>query len=396
MAQEREVAIVGVYNTEQFKLSERSPLDFYMEGLNGALDDAGLTIKDVDGWFGGPFTGGNGLEGGQSAANIAYQFNQPVNYASDAHGSAALVEAIDAIRSGRFETAVVPMGMSRANPDGRVAEWTRPTNEFTEWTGSITAGQMGLQMRRHMHEFGTTAEQMGAVCANVRNNGHLNPEAVMTGRGPFTAKDITDSRMVADPFTMLMCSIVSDGGSCFVLTTAERARDCKHEPVWALGAAAQTFYPSYFEAPTLVPNKVLPTRMKDAFERAGVRHDDVDLVQIYDHFASGLIMEYEAMGFCEVGEGGAFVAENSGLDDKFPTTTDGGNLSYSHSGMPMNYKVVESVRQFRGDVPNMCPDWQNGNHTYNREVCRAVRDPKMAVTCGALVGAFDFAIIAKD
>ena len=395
MAQERDVAIVGVYNTEQVKLSERSPLDLMMEAVNGALGDAGLTMKDVDGWFGG-FPGGNGLESAQASANIAYQFNIPINFYSSNTASSAMVQAIGAVKTGQLETAVVPMAMSRANPDGKVAEWTRPTNEFTEWTGSITAGQMGLQMRRHMHEFGTTAEQMGAVCANVRNNAHINPEAVMTGRGPFTAKDITDSRMVADPFTMLMCSIVSDGGNCFVLTTAERARDLKQDPVWVLGGNSQTYYTSYFEAPTLVPNKALPARAADAFARAGVRHDDVDMVQIYDHFASGLIMEYEAMGFCEVGEGGAFVAENTGLDEKFPTTTDGGNLAYSHPGNPASFKIVEAVRQFRGDVPDMCPDWQNGNHTYDREVCRAVRDPKIAVTCDALVGAFGFGIVAKD
>ena len=393
MAQQRDVAVVGVYTTEQVKLSERSSLSLTMEAVNGALDDAGLTIQDIDGWFGN-FEGGN-LRGSGGAANIAYQFGIPIHYAGAGSGAGALLEAAAMIRAGLLHTAVVQIGMSRANPDGRVAEWTRPTNEFTEWTGSITAGQMGLQMRRHMHEYGTTLEQMGAACATVRNNGHINPEAVMVGRGLFTAQDILDARMVADPFTMLMCSLVTDGGSCFVVTSGERARDLKQDPVWMLGGASETHYTGYFEAPTLVPLNS-QAHMIEGFERAGVRHEDVDMVQVYDHFASGIIMEHEVLGFCEVGEGGPFVAENIGLDDDFPTTTDGGNLSYSHPGMPMNFKVIETVRQFRGDVPDMCPDWQHGNHTFDRSICRKVRDPQLSVACNPIVAGFAYALLAKD
>lgn len=146
MPKARDVAIVGVYTTLQERFSPRPPLAITMEAVNGALDDAGLTIKDLDGWAGG-FTGGTGL--GPSAANIAYQFNIPLHFFSNNSGTGALIEAAAYIREGLAETIAIPVGMSRPPLDGRVAPWTRPTNEFTEWTGSITPAQMALQMRRH-------------------------------------------------------------------------------------------------------------------------------------------------------------------------------------------------------------------------------------------------------
>lgn len=392
MARARDVAIVGVYTTRQERFSPRTPLSLMMEALNGALDDAGMTIKELDGWLGG-FEGGNGRGG--AGANVAYQFDLPLHLSGNSSGSAALLEAAAAIREGIVETVAIPMGMSRPALDGRVAPWTRPTNEFTEWTGSITPGQMALQMRRHMHDYGTTLEQMAYGCATVRNNGYKNPDAIMFNRGPLTTEDVLNARIVADPFTLLMCSIVNDGGSCLIVTTAERARDCKKAPVWVLSGASETRYTGYFEAPTLEPLQARGHLMK-AFDRAGVTPQDVDLVMLYDHFASGIIMEFEVMGFCEVGEGGPFIMGNIGLDDKYPVCPDGGNQSYSHPGSPMNFKPIEAVRQFRGEVKDLCPGWAEGVHTYDRSICRKVRDPHLAVTCNPLVGGFSYAIVAKE
>ena len=136
--------------------------------------------------------------------------------------------------------------------------------------------------------------------------------------------------------------------------------------------------------------------MLAAFGRAGVTHDDIDLVTTYDHFASGVLMEYEAAGFCEVGDGGAFCAENIGLDQRFPVSPDGGNLGYSHCINPYNLRIIEAVRQFRNDVPDLCPNAHLGEHTYDRSICRKVRDPKLAVACGPFTGAFSMSILAKE
>jgi acetyl-CoA acetyltransferase len=277
-----------------------------------------------------------------------------------------------------------------------MAPYTRPTHEFTEWTGSMTPAQFALIARRHMHEFGTTAQQMASVAATIHNHGRLNPEAVRFGQAPSTPDSILAARMVAEPFTVPMCSLVNDGASCLVVTSAARARDCRHAPVWVLGGAYETRGNSYFEAPSLHMLDSRP-RMVEAFARAGVAHDATDIVMCYDHFAHGPIMQMEALGFCPVGEGGRYVPEVMGLDGAHPVCPDGGNLAYSHNMVPYNFKQIEIVRQFRGDVPDLCPRAAEGIHTYDRALCRKVRDPRLAVACGPLTdGRHSFVLLGKD
>lgn len=393
MPKPRDVAIVGVYATEQERVSQRTSQEISMEAILGALDDAGLTMDDVDAYYGMTFPLGSGQ--GATDGNVSYQLNRPLSIVTQLSGAMALLQAAAAIRDGLCEVAILGSGNSRAASDGSVVDWTRPDFEFTEWTGSMTPGQMAMQMRRHMHEFGTTPEQIAHGCAVIRNNGNINPDAVMFKRGPYTTADVLEARMVADPFTLLMCSIVNDGGNCVVVTSAERAKSCRHEPIWVLSGSMQHRYKAYFEVPTL---DMLNSRghMLHGFARAGVAHDDVDLVMVYDHFASGIVMQYEALGFCEIGEGGPFVMENVGLDDPFPVCPDGGNQSYSHPGNPYNFKIIEAVRQIRNEVKDLCPESAAGVHTYDRSICRKVRDPKIAAACGPLTGRHSFALLAKD
>ncbi len=376
----RDAAVVGVYTTKQERVSTETPLALTMEAVNGALADAGMSIRDVDAWF------------GQFPGSLSRQLNIPIHHMGSSTGSAAVTEAAALIRAGLIETAAIPIGMARGPADGKVAQWTRPQLEFTEWTGEMTPAWWAIQMRRHMYEFGTTLDQMAYGCATVRNNGHKNPNAIMFRRGPYTPEDILSARMVADPFTLLMCSIVNDGGSCVIVTSAERARDCKKAPVWVLGGSTEQRGSGYSEAPSLDGLQVRDHHIK-AFKRAGIAHRDIDIAMLYDHFASGIIMEFETMGFCEIGEGGPFIQGRIGLDDMFPVCPDGGNQSFSHPGAPMNFKIVEAVRQFRGEVPDLCPDWAKGVHTYDRALCRKVKDPKLAVTC-AVYGSI--ALLAKD
>jgi acetyl-CoA acetyltransferase len=247
-----------------------------------------------------------------------------------------------------------------------------------------------------MHEYGSTRQQMAHIAAEIRNHGHINPGAVLFGRGPWTPEDVLAARMVADPFTLPMCSLVNDGASCVVVAGAERARDCRQAPVWVLGGAMRYQGNSYFEAPSLALMEGRE-QLIDGFRRAGIRHDDTDIVMCYDHFAHGPILQLETLGFCVPGEGGSYVPEVMGLDAKHPICPDGGNLSYSHNMIPYNFKPIEIVRQFRGDVPDLCPGWERGEHTYDRRLCRKVRDAKLAVACGPQTEArHSFVLLAKD
>jgi acetyl-CoA acetyltransferase len=372
----------------------RTTLDLTRDALLGGLADAGLSVDDVDGFMGQSFPGGNGL--GAAPGNVATQLGHGMAVVLPYVGAQGLLYAGAAIQSGLAEVVALVHGFAQPPPPspGGVTPYTVPEYEFTTWTGSFTPAQFALQMRRHMYEFGTTPEQMAQGCAVIRNCGTINPDAVMFGRGPYTAGDILASRMIADPFTLLMCSLVNDGGSCVVVTTAERARDCRHQPVWLLGGAMEQRYTSYYEVPTLKPLQTR-RRMLSAFERAGIDHASVDQVSLYDHFASGIIMELEALGFCQPGEGGPFVLEQAGFDG-LPLSTDGGCLAHSHPSNPYNMKIIESVRQLRNQVRDLCPGSERGVHTYDRTICRKVRQPRVAVVAGPMTGVFSCALLAVD
>ncbi len=390
----REVAIVGVHMTPQGRQLGRSSEDLMAEALSGGLADAGMGLDDVDVFANVTFPDGNGL--GVAPGNMATLLGRPLAASIPYSGPQALLYAAALIRSGLAETAVLAHGFAQPAPGQAVAAYTTPQYEFTDWTGSFTTAQFALQARRHMHQFGTTVEQLAQASATVRNAGALNPEAVMFGRGPYTVDDVLAARPIADPFTLLMCALVNDGGSCVVVTSADRARDCPHPPVWLLGGATEQRFSTYYNVPTLDMLEARP-RMVEAVGRAGIDHADVDLLSVYDHFAIGPVMAVEAAGFCPVGDGGAFVADHCGFGDgRLPLSPHGGCQSHSHNMVPYNHTVIEVVRQFRGDVPDRCPGWADDRHTYDRALCRRVTDPQLAVVCGPMTGVFSMAVLAKD
>jgi acetyl-CoA acetyltransferase len=201
------------------------------------------------------------------------------------------------------------------------------------------------------------------VAATIRNNGSVNPEAVYYGRGPYTPQDILDSRMVADPYHLLDCAMTAEGGCALVLTRADIARDLPHAPVWILGGNTDRFGPSYEKPPSfefggnrrpdLINGWVGRRAAEQAFASAGMRPDDVDVCEFYDPFSFELIRQFEAFGFCGEGEGGDFVLDGTiGDGGRFPITTDGGTMSFSHSGSAqMLQRVARSVQQLRGTCP---------------------------------------------
>jgi acetyl-CoA acetyltransferase len=355
-----DVAIAGAYNTEQARVLEGhdSRSITFAAGL-GALADAALTIRDVDGVL------------GPGANDFVYQGRLgPVWRSASGFGLPAILDAAAAIAAGQATTVLISAGSAGVYTErASTAPWTRPANEFVAPFGMFTAAEFALMARRHMHMYGTKPESLATVAATIRNNGHVNPDAVYYGRGPFTPQDILDSRMVADPFHLLDCSMTSEGGCGLVLTTAERARDLAKPPVFVLGGSTDHFGPAYQHPPAwdlggvkrhdLVAGTVGRRASEAAFAMAQLGPDDVDVCEFYDPFSFEIIRQFEAFRFCGEGEGGDFVL--SGVIEpggRYPITTDGGLMAFSHGGamVQLLQRAIRGVQQVRGEcVTNQVP-----------------------------------------
>jgi acetyl-CoA acetyltransferase len=356
----RDVAIAGVWNTEQArKLEGRDSLSLAVEGALGALADAGIGLDEVDG------------VAGQFAAEMVLGARMgPCSRKMSTHGIPTVLDAASMIAFGECEVVVIGAGGAAMYTErSATAPWTRPANELVVGFGLFTAAEFALMARRHMLQYGTTREQLALAAATVRNNGHVNPEAVYYGRGPFTAADILGSRMVADPFHLLECSMTSEGGCGLVLTTAERARDAATNPVWILGGAGDTYGPAYVVPPVWdlrgrgddIPAGYVGRRAaRKCFALAGLSPDEVDVAEFYDPFSFEIIRQLEAFEFCGEGEGGPYVeAGHIAPGGRLPVTTDGGTMSFSHAGLnaQMLQRVIRGVQQARGScLSSQVPD----------------------------------------
>ena len=210
------------------------------------------------------------------------------------------------------------------------------------------AARNALAAARHMHEFGTTSEQLAEVAVATRRWAQLNPRALM--RDPLTIEDVLASRLISWPLHLLDCCLVTDAGGAVVVTSAERARDCPKRPVYVLGAGEASTHVMVSQMPDFARWEAARMAGERAFAMAGVTYADVDVAQVYDAFTIVPIMALEALGFCKEGEGGAFVAgQRTAPGGDFPMNTNGGGLSYTHSGMYGMFTLVEAVRQLRGE-----------------------------------------------
>jgi acetyl-CoA acetyltransferase len=347
-----EAAIVGVANTEQARsLPGHDSLSIALEGALAALADAGLRAADVDGVV------------GERAGEVVYELRLgPCRRSLNGLGIPAVLEAAALVATRQCQVVLVVGGSAGVYTDrASTAPWTRPTNEFVVGYGMFTAVEFALMAKRHMLTFGTTPEQLAMVAATIRNNGHLNPQAVYTGRGPFTPEDILASRSIAEPFHLLDCSTTSEGGCALVVTTADRAAELAQPPSWILGGGSDAFGPSYQHGPIWdftgargddLPAGYVGRRAAErAFATAGLGPDDVDVCELYDPFSFEIIRQLEAFGFCPEGEGGPFVASGAiGPGGRFPVTTDGGTMSFAHPGnaTQMLQRVIRGVEQVRG------------------------------------------------
>lgn len=346
------VAIAGVHNTVQARrLPGHDSRSIALEAALGALADAGVPASDVDGVV-GEFAADQVL-----ALGLGSAVRRPT-----ALGIPAVLDAAALVATGQCEVVLVAAGGAGLYTDrSQTAPWTRPTNELVVGYGLFTAAEFALMARRHMVRHGTTPVQLATVAATIRNNGSAHPGAVYAGRGPFAPDDILASRMVADPFHLLDCSMTSEGGCAMVLTTAERAADGPTRPVHLLGGGSEAFGPAYTIAPSwdlgadrgegTPAGYVGRGAARRAFAMAGLGPTDVDVLELYDPFSFEIIRQLEAFGFCDDGDGGPLVESGAiAPGGRHPVTTDGGTMSYSHAGISAQQlqRVIRGVEQLRG------------------------------------------------
>ena len=360
----RDAVIVGVGETSEVgEVPGKSSLMLHAEAAKAALEDAGLEKHEVD----GVFTNDSYVD---YHVRHAMAFAEYFGIASSAKlistiglGSAAasglfVHHAAAAIRAGQCDVVLAVSAddlLSGLRRGGAVSALAgNRDKEFEVPYGPILPASFAMVAMRHMYEYGTAPEQLAAVPVTMRHHASLNPRAHM--RTPITVEDVLSSPMIAAPLTRLMCSLVSDGGGAFVVTTRERAADLRGPAIEILGAGLTygtgddpRVSDSLSQARDLLQ---IGTRraVEMAMSQAGVRHADIDVAFVYDPFAILPILLLESAGFCEHGAAGTFFAEGRArLGGDLPVNPHGGLLSYAHPGNPGGILMfTEAVRQLRG------------------------------------------------
>ena len=312
-----------------------------------ALAQAGLQLSDVDGLF---FCHSTDTFGGLSFAQ--YLGIQPKIIENSRVGGSAFQSYVELaavlLHAGYIDTALVAYGSNQATSTGKLATTIHPMTYEAPYRPMHPITAYALAASRHMHEYGTTKEQLGAVAVAARSWAAHNPEAER--RDPLTLDDYLGSRMVSDPLSVLDCCLVSDGGGAIVMTRSDRARDLVPNPIYVLGAASETSHRDIAWMPDLTRTAVAKAGQR-AFAAAGLKPSEIDVVELYDAFTINTILFLEDLGFCSKGEGGAFVEDGRiAFGGSLPVNTNGGGLSCAHPGMYGLFTIIESVRQLRGDA----------------------------------------------
>ena len=343
------VAIVGASETTELgRIPDLSQLQLHADAALNAMADAKIKPSDIDGV----------ATAGASPTEIAHYLGLEPRWAdgTSVGGCSFMLHvrhAVAAIEAGHCSTVLITHGESGRSGVGR-------GGFFGGGGGASLAGQFEMPygpngpttmftvgVLRYMKEFGLTHEQLASVAVVQREWAGLNPRA--SYREPITVADVLESRMIAYPFHKLECCLVTDGGGALILTAAERAPDFPTKHVYILGTGESVETPMISQMQDLTTSRSFRIAGQDAMRSAGISHDDVDHLMVYDAFAHLPIYGLEDLGFVERGEAGAFIEEgHTRPGGKLPLNTNGGGLSYMHSGMYGMYALQESVRQIRG------------------------------------------------
>ncbi|MGM0585131.1 MAG: thiolase C-terminal domain-containing protein [Pseudomonadota bacterium] len=345
------VAIVGAAETTELgKIPELSQIGLHADAALNALADCGLSIHDIDGV----------ATAGHNPVELAHYLGIRPSWAdgTSVGGCSFMLHvrhAVAALEAGLCTTVLITHGESGRSrvgtPPGRPVVPSQADLQFEAPYGATTPPtRFTIPVLRKMKAHGITEEQLAMVAVVQREWAAKHPRA--SYREPITVEDVLSSRMIAWPFRKLMCCLVTDGGGALVLTTADRAKDFPTKPVYVRGAGESVESPAISQMSDFTSSRAFRDSGRLAFESAGIRHADVDHVMIYDAFAHLPIYGLEDLGFVKPGEGAAFIADgNTRPGGKLPVNTNGGGLSYMHSGMYGMYALQESVRQMRGVSP---------------------------------------------
>jgi acetyl-CoA acetyltransferase len=340
-------AIVGVAESDLGHVADGlSVIAVPSQGVQRALDDCGLRLKDIDGVFSATT---------QSRLSVLalceYLGIDPPFLGSTIVGGSSfeyhVAHAVGAIEQGLCSVAVIAYGSTQRSV-GRKQASVREINPYeSPFKPFMPSSAYALAASRHMHEFGTTRAQLAAVAVAAREWALLNPAA--WEKAPLSLDDVLSSRMVSYPFTVRDCCLVTDGGGAVIVTSAERARALKKKPAYVLGCGQSTTHSSISSMPDLTVTGALASG-KAAYKMAKLGPGDVDAFELYDAFTLNTILFLEDLGLCKKGEGGAFVAGGRiGPKGTLAVNTNGGGLSYCHPGMYGLFLLIEAVRQLRGE-----------------------------------------------
>src|SRR5919198_5859584 len=352
------VAIVGAYESPRRKADGIHPFQIHAEVTRGVLDDAGVELADVDGYC---TAAGEAGEGGgvEHVVELSEYLGLQATYfnGTDVGGCSYIVHAghaMAAIACGMADMVLItyascPRWWPLNTPDWDVPTFPIGPGQFEYPFAPTIPTDYAISAQRHMHQYGTTSEQLAQIAVTCRANAVNNPDARF--RDPITVDDVLSSPMISSPLHRLDCCVVTDSGGALLLASEQRARSCRKDPVWiqGFGSAITQFHVNQMRDATVTPATLSGPR---AFEMAGVSHDDIDVAQLYDAFTITPILALEDLGFCEKGEGGPFVeAGNIDADGALPINTDGGGLSSNHPGKRGMLAMIEGVRQLRGEGP---------------------------------------------
>lgn len=350
------IAVIGAAETTELGvIPDISELQLHADAALNAITDAGLKASDID-----------GIASAGEAPDILAQYLgiTPDWLDGTLIGGCSFMlhvrHAMAAIQAGLCTTVLVVHGES-----GRSRVESAGFPEFfggklagqfeVPYGGSVPPTMFTVPVLRYLHTYGLTPEDMAPVAVVQREWAALNPRA--TFKDEITVDDVMNARMVAYPFTLLMCCLRTDGGGALILTSAERAKDFPHPPVYVLGTGESAEGPMVSQLDDFTSSRAFRLSGARALDEAGISHADVDHLMIYDAFAHVPLYGLEDLGFCKPGEAASFVRErNTAPGGNLPLNTNGGGLSYMHSGMYGMYAMQESVRQVRGVAPAQVPD----------------------------------------
>jgi acetyl-CoA C-acetyltransferase len=345
--------LVGAYEHPTRKAEDKSVAQLHAEVAKGALEDAGLTRADVDGYFCA------GDAPGLGPLSMVDYMGLKVRHvdSTETGGSSYLIHvahAAQAIATGKCSVALVTLA-GRPRSEGSSGTQPRswganlPDAPFEAPYGIVTTNSYAMVAARHMHEFGTTSEQLAWIKVAASHHAQHNPHAML--KEVVTVKEVLDSPVIADPLHRMDCCVVSDGGGAVILARPEIANSLKRPKVRLIGAGES---PKGQAGGTLtLTTSGAAWSGPAAFAEAGVKPADIQYVSIYDSFTITVLVQLEDLGFCRKGEGGRLVADGNLISGsgKLPFNTDGGGLCNNHpanrGGMT---KVIEAVRQLRGEA----------------------------------------------